>query len=225
MSTVARPSLPIEERTTVFLLDDQEIVLAGLRDLLESSERFVVVAESCSCADAMSRFSTSPASVAVLDVQLPDGTGIEVCRDIRSAYPATRCMMLTAFSDDEAHVEAMLAGASGLVLKRARGQELMNAIERVAAGHQLIDPEASRLMAARLRGVGADPDPLLGALTPLERRVLGLVAEGLTNRQIARSLVLGERTVKNYVSSILLKLGTGNRTAAALMAVRAGEGS
>jgi two-component system, NarL family, response regulator DevR len=208
-------------RIRVFLLDDHEVVREGVRSLLEASETIRVVGEASTCAEAMARIPATRPDVAVLDVQLPDGTGVEVCREIRSSQPEVRCLMLTSFSDEEALFESVMAGASGYVLKQVRGHDLVRTIQRVAAGESLIDPQVTGRLLERLRHPDAHEDPRLASLTQLERRMLDLIADGLTNRQIASELLLAEKTVKNYVSSILLKLGMSRRTEAAVFAVRA----
>lgn len=201
----------------VFLLDDHEIVRRGLRDLLEAAE-MEVVGEAGSVSEAMARIPACQPQVAVLDVRLPDGSGIEVCRDIRAAHPEIRCVMLTSFSDDEALIGAILAGASGYVLKQVRGIDLADGIRRVARGESLLDPIATQKVFDRLRNPVVD-DPL-AALTAQERRILDLIAEGMTNRQIGNQLHLAEKTVKNYVSNVLAKLGLSRRTEAAVLAAR-----
>jgi two-component system, NarL family, response regulator DevR len=210
-----------ERRTRVFLLDDHEVVREGVRSLLEASETIHVVGEASTCAEALARIPATRPDVAVLDVQLPDGTGVEVCREIRSSQPEVRCLMLTSFSDEEALFESVMAGAAGYVLKQVRGHDLVRTIQRVADGESLIDPQVTGRLLERLRHPDAHEDPRLASLTPLERRMLDLIADGLTNRQIANELLLAEKTVKNYVSSILLKLGMSRRTEAAVFAVRA----
>ena len=207
--------------TRVFLLDDHEVVREGVRSLLEASEGIKVVGDAGTCADARARIPATRPDVAVLDVQLPDGSGVEVCRDVRSAMPQVRCLMLTSFSDEEALFESVMAGAAGYVLKPVRGHDLIRTIQRVAAGESLIDPQVTGRLLERIRHPDPHEDPRLASLTPLERRMLDLIAEGLTNRQIAHELLLAEKTVKNYVSSILLKLGMSRRTEAAVFAVRA----
>jgi DNA-binding NarL/FixJ family response regulator len=210
-----------DQRTRVFLLDDHEVVREGVRSLLEASDTIRVVGEASTCAEALARIPATRPDVAVLDVQLPDGTGVEVCREIQSSMPGVRCLMLTSFSDEEALFESVMAGAAGYVLKQVRGHELVASIQRVADGESLIDARVTARLLERMRHPARDEDPRLASLTPLERRMLALIAEGRTNRQIAQELVLAEKTVKNYVSSILLKLGMSRRTEAAVFAVRA----
>jgi DNA-binding NarL/FixJ family response regulator len=175
-------------------------------------------------AEALVRIPSTKPRVAILDVRLPDGSGIEVCREVRSRYPEIVCLMLTSYADDEALFAAIMAGAAGYVLKQVRGSDLVGDIRRAGAGESLLDPALVGLVMERLRG-GAEEDPLLASLTPQERRVLDLIAEGQTNRQIAASLYLAEKTVKNYVSSLLSKLGMERRTQAATYAARLDERS
>ncbi len=199
---------------TVFLVDDHEVVRQGLRTLLEESG-LTVVGEASTAAEAVPRIVATQPKVAVLDVQLPDGTGIDVCREIRSRLPETSCLMLTSFDDDEALFAAIMAGASGYLLKQIRGLQLVEAVQRVARGESLLDPKVTTRVLERLRS-GPKQDPRLASLTDQERRILDLIAEGLTNRQIGTRLGLAEKTVKNYVSSLLAKIGMRSRTQAAL---------
>ena len=199
---------------TVFLVDDHEVVRQGLRTLLEESG-LTVVGEASTASEAVSRIVATQPKVAVLDVQLPDGTGIDVCREIRSRLPETSCLMLTSFDDDEALFAAIMAGASGYLLKQIRGLQLVEAVQRVARGESLLDPKVTTRVLERLRS-GPKQDPRLASLTDQERRILDLIAEGLTNRQIGTRLGLAEKTVKNYVSSLLAKIGMRSRTQAAL---------
>ena len=207
--------------TRVFLLDDHEIVRRGLRDLIEAEDDLEVVGEAGTAAEALARIPATRPDVAVLDVRLPDGDGVSVCRDVRSQNAAVRCLMLTSFSDDEALFSAIMAGASGYVLKQVRGTDLVDAIRRVGRGESLIDPSLTSRVLERLRG--GDDDDLLRQLTPQERTLLDLLAEGLTNRQIGERMFLAEKTVKNYVSNLLGKLGMGRRTEAAVYAARLAE--
>jgi len=207
--------------TTVFLLDDHEIVRRGLRDLLEANA-LEVVGEAATAEEARQRIPATRPDVAVLDVRLPDGSGVEVCRDLRSDTPGLRCLMLTSYADDEALVEAIVAGASGYALKEIRGNDLVDAIRRVASGESLIDPTLKATVLERL--ANPDPeDPKIAALTDQERRLLDLLAQGLTNRQIAGEMFLAEKTVKNYVSNLLAKMGMQRRTEAAVYAARREE--
>ena len=199
----------------VFLLDDHEIVRRGLVDLLEVAEGITVVGEAATAEQALNRIPVVRPDVALLDARLPDGSGIDVCRDIRSAVPETRCLILTSYDDNDAIFAAVMAGASGYLLKEIRGTSLVEAIRQVAAGRSLLDPAVTERLLARLRD-GADEDKRLAALTPREREILGLITDGLTNRQIGEQLFLAEKTVKNYVSGLLAKLGMERRTQAAV---------
>jgi DNA-binding NarL/FixJ family response regulator len=199
----------------IFLLDDHEVVRRGVRDMLEAEEDLVVVGEAGSAAEALARASVLRPDVAVLDVRLPDGDGVSVCRELRAGIPDLRCLMLTSFADDEALIGAVMAGAAGYVLKQVHGSDLVGAVRTVAAGGSLLDPEATRLVLDRLRRPERE-DPL-SHLTAQERRILDLIAEGLTNRQIGVEMFLAEKTVKNYVSSLLGKLGLQRRTQAAVL--------
>ena len=192
-----------------------------MRELLESEDDLVVVGEAGSAAEAMARIPPSRADVAVLDVRLPDGNGVEVCRDIRSAHPEVNCLMLTSFADDEAVFSAIMAGASGFVLKQVKGTDLVDAVRRVGRGESLLDPAVTRRVLERLRA--PKPEDELAALTDQERTLLDLVAEGLTNRQIGERMFLAEKTVKNYVSNMLGKLGMSRRAEAAAYAARLAE--
>jgi DNA-binding NarL/FixJ family response regulator len=198
----------------VFLLDDHEVVRRGLRDLLEA-ENVVVCGEAGTAAEALARIPPTHPDVAVLDVRLPDGNGVEVCREIRSQHPEVQCVMLTSFSDDEALFQAIMAGAAGYLLKQIKGTDLVDAIRRVADGQSLLDPAVTASVLSRLRD-GPPKDERLERLTGQERKILDLIAEGLTNRQIAERVHLAEKTVKNYVSNLLAKLGMERRTQAAV---------
>ncbi len=206
----------------VFLLDDHEVVRAGLRALLESTDDIVVVGEAGTIAEALARIPSTRPEVAILDVRLPDGSGVEVCREIRSRSPEIACVMLTSYADDEALFAAIMAGASGYVLKQVEGTDLVQDVRRVAAGQSLLDPVLTERVLARLRE-GPKEDKRLASLTPQERRILDLVADGQTNRQIAGEMYLAEKTVKNYVSNVLAKLGMERRTQAATFAARLDE--
>jgi two-component system response regulator DevR len=207
--------------TRVFLLDDHEVVRRGVRELLEAEEDLEVVGEASTVAEALVRIPLTRPEVAILDVRLPDGDGIEVCREIRSEAPEVACLMLTSFADDEALLGAVIAGAAGYALKQIRGSDLVGSVRRVATGESLLDPHLVALAKARL---GHDnEDEQLGRLSPQERRILDLIAEGKTNREIATDLYLAEKTVKNYVSNLLVKLGMKRRTEAAVFAVRASQ--
>jgi two-component system, NarL family, response regulator DevR len=209
---------------TVFLLDDHEVVRAGLRTLLEASDGIEVIGEAGTVAEAMVRIPAAKPDVAILDVRLPDGSGVAVCREIRSTVPEVACVMLTSYADDEAMIASIMAGASGYVLKQVGGLDLVDTIRRAGAGQSLLDPELTERVLDRLRE-GPKADPRLAGLTPQERRILDLIAEGYTNRQIAETMFLAEKTVKNYVSNLLAKLGMERRTQAASFAARLHERS
>lgn len=216
------PTEQTETMTTrVFLLDDHEVVRRGLRELLEAEDDMEVVGEAGTAEEAYGRIPATAPHVAVLDMRLPDGDGIDVCREVRSRHPEIACLMLTSFSDDEAVYAAILAGAAGYLLKQVRGNDLVNGIRRVAAGDSLLDPAVTTRVLERLRHKD-DQDPL-AALTDQERRILELIAEGLTNRQIGERMFLAEKTVKNYVSNMFVKLGMSRRTEAAAYAARLSE--
>ena len=202
----------------VFLLDDHEVVRRGLADLIGLEDDLDVVGEAGTVADALTRIPATRPDVAVLDVRLPDGSGVEVCREIRSTH-GIPCLMLTSYADDEALFNAIVAGASGYVLKDIRGNDLVNAIRSVAAGRSLLDPAVTARVLERLRNPARDDDRLTG-LSDQERRILELIGEGLTNRQIGERMHLAEKTVKNYVSSMLAKLGMERRTQAAAYAAK-----
>jgi DNA-binding NarL/FixJ family response regulator len=204
----------------VFLLDDHEVVRRGLRELLEAEEGLTVVGEAGTAEEAYGRIPATTPDVAVLDVRLPDGDGIEVCREVRSRHPEIKCLMLTSFADDEALFSAIMAGASGYVLKQVRGTDLVDAVRRVGAGESLLDPAVTARVLERLRQPEEDE---LRMLTEQERRILDHIAEGLTNRQIGERMYLAEKTVKNYVSNVLAKLGMSRRTEAAAYAARLAE--
>src|SRR5499433_1794282 len=203
----------------VFLLDDHEIVRMGVRDLLEAERDITVVGEAGTAASALARIPALRPDVAVLDVRLPDGDGVSVCREIRSQMPGVACLMLTSFGDDEALFDAIMAGAAGYVLKQIRGTDLVGAVRTVASGQSLLDPQAASKVMRRMRDQSTRADPL-AALTDQERRILELIGEGLTNRQIGERMYLAEKTVKNYVSALFAKLGMERRTQAAAYAAR-----
>ena len=220
---------PIQEPSTtaptrVFLLDDHEVVRRGVRDMLETASDIVIVGEAATAAEALAAIPVLEPDVAVLDVRLPDGDGVTVCREIRSGLPNIACLMLTSFADDEALFNAIMAGASGYVLKQIRGADLVTAIRTVAAGQSMIDASTTAQVMDRLRAGNAGDDPL-ATLTDQERRILNLIGEGLTNRQIGERLFLAEKTVKNYVSNLLTKLGMQRRTQAAVLASKLQEGT
>jgi two-component system, NarL family, response regulator DevR len=207
--------------TRVFLLDDHEVVRRGLRELLEAEDDMEVVGEAGTAEEAYGRIPATSPNVAVLDMRLPDGDGVDVCREIRSKHPDIACIMLTSFSDDDAVYAAILAGAAGYLLKQVRGTDLVEGIRRVAAGDSLLDPAVTTRVLERLRH--KDDDDPLAALTDQERKILELIAEGLTNRQIGERMFLAEKTVKNYVSNMFAKLGMSRRTEAAAYAARLSE--
>jgi two-component system, NarL family, response regulator DevR len=199
----------------VFLLDDHEVVRRGLKELLDAEDDIEVVGDAATAGMALAGIAELIPDVAVLDVRLPDGNGIEVCREVRARNPEIACLMLTSFGDDEALFDAIMAGAAGYLLKDVRGHDLVDAVRRVSTGDSLLDPALTGKVLERLRR-GDEEDPRLKSLTDQERRILGLIAEGLTNRQIAEELHLAEKTVKNYVSNLLAKLGMHRRTEAAV---------
>ncbi|THA71957.1 response regulator transcription factor [Streptomyces sp. A0958] len=210
-----------EGKITVFLLDDHEVVRRGVHELLAMEDDIEVVGEAGTAADALVRIPAVRPDVAVLDVRLPDGSGVEVCREIRSQDDSVNCLMLTSFADDEALFDAIMAGASGYVLKAIRGNELLTAVRDVAAGKSLLDPVATARVLERLRdGKKAQGDEKLANLTDQERKILDLIGEGLTNRVIGERLHLAEKTIKNYVSSLLSKLGMERRSQAAAYVAR-----
>ncbi|WP_244963160.1 response regulator [Nocardioides dongkuii] len=210
------PMIGPKRQITVFLLDDHELVRHGVRSLLERDGDIVVIGESGLAQQAAHRIPALRPDVAVLDVRLPDGTGVEVCRQIRSVDPGIAALMLTSFEEDETLFAAIMAGAAGYVLKEVKAGDLADAVRRVAAGQSMLDPALTSRVLARLRD-GPPVNPLTRHLTPKERQVLELVKEGLTNRQIATRLNLSEKTAKNYVSTMLGKLGVTSRTQAAII--------
>ncbi len=212
---MTQPSRDAAGPIRVFLLDDHEVVRRGIKDLLEVEGEFAVVGEASTAAEALARVPALKPAVAVLDVRLPDGDGISVCRDLRSGMPRLACLMLTSFSDDEALFDAIMAGASGYLLKQVSGTDLVGAVRTVAAGGSLLDPKLTNAVMARLRA-GNRKDPL-AVLTAQERRILELIGDGLTNRQIGERMFLAEKTVKNYVSSLMSKLGVARRVQAAVL--------
>jgi DNA-binding NarL/FixJ family response regulator len=207
------------EKIRVFLLDDHEVVRRGLRDLLEGEGDIEVVGEAGTAMEATARIPALRPHVAVLDARLPDGSGIDVCRDVRSVDPNIKALILTSYDDDEALFAAILAGAAGYVLKQIGSSDLVDGIRHVAAGQSLIDPQLTARVLERVRN-GPEEHEELAALTDQERKILTLIAEGLTNRQIGERMFLAEKTVKNYVSSILAKLGLERRTQAAVLAAK-----
>ncbi|MDP9820622.1 response regulator [Nocardioides massiliensis] len=204
----------------VFVLDDHEIVRRGLRELLQSEPDLEVVGEAGTAAQALTQIASLLPDVAIVDARLPDGSGVEVCRSIRSAHPSVQVLILTSFDDDEALYSAILGGAGGYVLKQVQGEALIHNVRRVAQGYSVLDPALVERVAARMRSRPAnDQDPLAG-LNEQERKILDLIAEGLSNRQIGERLFLAEKTIKNYVSAILAKLGLERRTQAAMLVAR-----
>lgn len=207
----------------VFLLDDHDVVRHGIRRLLEDAGGFTVVGESDSAEEATRRIPALRPDVAILDGQLPDGSGIDVCRDVRSQDPTIAALILTSFDDDEALFAAIMAGAAGYVLKQVRNSDLVETVRQVAAGRSMLDPAVTAQVLDRIRN-GPKTDPTLDRLTAHEQRILDLIGEGMTNRQIATTLSLAEKTVKNYVSSLLAKLGLESRTQAAIFVTRSHAG-
>jgi len=203
----------------VFLLDDHEVVRRGLADLLQAEGDIEVVGESGSAVEATHRVPALRPHVAILDTRLPDGNGIDVCRDVRAVDPSIKGLILTSYEDDEALFAAIMAGASGYVLKQIRGTDLVDAVRRVAAGQSLLDPAVTARVLERIR-TGIEEPRELKSLTDQERRILEYIAEGLTNHEIAQRMYLADKTVKNYVSSVLAKLGLERRTQAAVLATR-----
>ncbi len=203
----------------VFLLDDHELVREGIRSLLESDDDIEVVGEASSAAEALSRIPLAKPDVAILDVRLEDGDGITVCREMRSVLPDLVCLMLTSFADDEALYASVMAGAAGYVLKQIRARDLIEDVKKVAGGASLMDPRAVARVIERITSP-PEADPTLSRLSPQEGRILDLIAQGRTNRQIGEEMFLAEKTVKNYVSNLLAKLKMNSRTEAAIYATR-----
>ena len=208
---------PRASTVRVFLLDDHEVVRRGVADLLEAEPDLSVVGEASTAAEALARVPAVRPDVAVLDVRLPDGDGVTVCRELRSRMPDLRCLMLTSFDDDDALFDAIMAGASGYVLKQIRGTDLVGAVRTVAGGQSLLDPRTTAQVLERMRSAAEQKGPVAG-LSEQERTVLALIGEGLTNREIGERMFLAEKTVKNYVSHLLAKLGMQRRTQAAILA-------
>ncbi len=202
---------------TVFLVDDHEVVRRGVGDLLEEEDDLSVVGQASTVAEALARIPAVRPDVAVLDMRLPDGNGVELCRELRSRMPELNCLILTSYTDEQAMMDAILAGAGGYVIKDIRGLELVSAVRTVGAGRSLLDTRAAAALMARIRADAQKPGPLAG-LSDQERAVLELIGEGLTNRQIGERLFLAEKTVKNYVSGVLAKLGMQRRTQIAVLA-------
>lgn len=202
---------------TVFLVDDHEVVRRGVAEMLDDEDDLTVVGQASSVSEALARIPALRPDVAVLDMRLPDGNGVELCRDLRSKLPDLQCLMLTSYTDDQAMMDAILAGAAGYVIKDIKGVDLVSAVRTVGAGKSLLDSRAATALMKRIRDSVAKPGPL-DALTDQEKTLLELIGEGLTNRQIAERMFLAEKTVKNYVSRMLSKLGMERRTQAAVLA-------
>ena len=207
---------------TVFLVDDHEVVRRGVAEMLEEEDDLTVIGQASSVAEAMARVPALQPDLVLLDVRLPDGNGVELCRDLRSKLPELNCLMLTSFTDEQAMMDAILAGAGGYVIKDIRGMELVSAIRTVGSGRSMLDNRAAAALMTRLRESVEKPGPLAG-LTERERTLLDLIGEGLTNRQIAEQMFLAEKTVKNYVSRLLTKLGMERRTQVAVLATQLRE--
>ena len=208
----------------VFLLDDHEVVRQGLKALLDAEPDLEVIGEASTAAEALARVPALRPDVAVLDVRLPDGDGISVCRELKSVLPDLACLMLTSFGDDDALFSAIMAGASGYVLKQIKGNDLVGAVRTVGQGQSLLDPMATARLLQKMRSDAVRKDPL-DVLTEQERKILDLIGEGLTNREIGERMFLAEKTVKNYVSSVLSKLGLVRRTQAAVMVTELRSGN
>lgn len=208
----------------VLLVDDHEVVRAGIKALLDAEDDIKVVGEAGTVAEGVRRVGYDDPDVVVLDVRLPDGSGVEACRDIRSRFPAVKVLMLTSFADEEALMSAILAGASGYVLKRVKMTDLVDDIRKVGAGESLLDPEMTDRLFQRLRS-GPQSDPLLSKLSKQERTIVRYIADGLTNKEIADKMFLAEKTVKNYVSNLLGKLGMARRSEAAAYVARVTSGT
>ena len=213
----------VTNQIRVFILDDHELVRRGLTDLLESTGDIQIVGEAATAGEALRRIPAARPTVALLDARLPDGSGIDVCRDIRSSNPEISCVILTSYDDDEALFAAVMAGAAGYLLKQIGGSSLIDGIRQVAAGNSLLDPTMTHKLLERLRHP-VEADPVAASLTAREHEILTLIAEGNTNRQIGEQLFLAEKTVKNYVSALLAKLGMQRRTQAAVRSVHAQAG-
>ncbi|MBO0916172.1 response regulator [Streptomyces laculatispora] len=214
------PQSPIR----VFLLDDHEVVRRGLRDLLDAEPDIDIVGDAATVDHALARGPALHPDVAVLDVRLPDGDGITVCRELRSLMPELACLMLTSFDDDDALIDAIMAGAAGYVLKDIKGADLVAAVRTVASGQSMLDPATTTRLMSSLRGEQDDTDPEADAvsqLSPREREILALIGEGLTNQEIGKRLYLSEKTVKNHISRLLAKLGVARRVQAAVLATQA----
>jgi two-component system response regulator DevR len=213
------PPTVMKERNvlTVFLVDDHEVVRRGVGDLLDEEDDLTVVGQAGTVAEALARIPALRPDVAVLDMRLPDGNGVELCRELRSRLPDLNCLILTSYTDEQAMMDAILAGAGGYVIKDIKGMDLVSAVRTVGAGRSLLDTRAAATLMAKIRSDAAKPGPL-AALTDQEHVVLDLIGEGLTNRQIGERMFLAEKTVKNYVSGVLSKLGMQRRTQVAVLA-------
>ena len=218
MATTLVEPMSDDRQLSVFLVDDHEVVRRGFASILRDEEGFEVVGEATTAAEAVERIPAMQPDVAVLDVRLPDGDGVEVCREILSLCPETRCLIVTSFADEEALFASIMAGASGYLLKTAGGNELLKAVRTVGEGESLLDPALTTRLLERLRRGPFEEDERLARLTKQERKILSLIADGMTNRQISEQLFLAEATVKNYVSKMLTKLGLAHRTQAAILA-------
>ena len=218
MPDLDAPSSASAPPIRVYLLDDHEIVRRGIRELLENEGDIVVVGESGLASEAARRIPAARPDVAILDARLPDGSGIDVCREVRSRDPSIAALILTSYDDDDALFSAIMAGAAGYVLKQVRGHDLVDSVRRVAAGQSMLDPAVTAQVLERIRR-GPRTDPALELLTTQEQRILELIGEGMTNRQMAEAMSLAEKTIKNYVSSLLAKLGLDSRTQAAIFSL------
>lgn len=212
----------------VFLLDDHEVVRRGVHDLLESEPDISVVGEAGTSEQAIARGPALRPDVAVLDVRLPDGNGVNVCRELRDRMPELACLMLTSFDDDEALLDAIMAGAKGYVLKQIKGSDLISAVRTVSTGKSMLDPATTARLMSSLRGEPRGPgagttDAALSGLSPREREILLLIGDGMTNRQIGEQLFLSEKTIKNHISRLLAKLGVERRVQAAVLVTRSGK--
>ena len=214
--------LTAQDPIRVFLLDDHEVVRRGVHDLLDAEPDIEVVGEAGTVDHGLARGPALRPDVALLDVRLPDGDGITVCRELRARVPELACLMLTSFDDDDALLDAVMAGAAGYVLKQIKGSDLVSAVRTVASGQSMLDPATTARLMSTLRGddAGPEPDPRIAALSPREREILALIGEGLTNRQIGQRLFLAEKTVKNHISRLLAKLGVERRVQAAVLATQ-----
>jgi len=222
MHGIAGQASDARKNIRVFVLDDHEVVRRGVKELLDAEPDMEVVGEAATAESAVGRVPLLGVDVAVLDVRLPDGDGVEVCREIRSASPGTACLMLTGYGDDRAVLAAIMAGAAGYAMKHAHGMDVVESVRAVAEGRSALGPEAAQRVMALLREKAETTDPL-AALSSQEKRVLDLIGEGLTNREIAERMFLSEKTVKNYVSALLTKLGMKRRSQAAALVARIGE--